>query len=109
MVWYAFFLPALSCPAAHLGPQIFFATPHQKSTSWTKVVSRIFEEAPCFQFHNLKSNSRQLLDEEMDGEGLDQISREFASLSNDTMGLKLVSFEEETPMVSQAFVDYLNT
>ena len=40
------------------------------------------------------------MDEEVDGEGLDEISREFASLSNDTMGFKLVSFEEEMPMVS---------
>ncbi len=72
-------------------------------------MSRIFEEAPCYQFQNLKSDSRQLLDEEVDGQGLDEISQEFASLSMDTMELKLVSFEEEPPMVSQALTNIWNT
>lgn len=66
--------------------------------SWSEAVSKIFE-APCFQLYGVESTSRQLLDE-VDATGLDQIAREFASLSNDVMGFNLVSFEEEAPVVS---------
>ena len=62
------------------------------------MVSKIFDETPCFRFFGVKSDSRRLLDED-DAQGLDNIAQEFAPLSNMT-GLRLVSFEEQPPMVS---------
>lgn len=62
------------------------------------MVSRIFDETPCFQFFDVKAHSRHLLDE-VDAHGLDKITQEFASLSNNVARFKVVSFEEQAPMV----------
>ena len=80
-------------------PQVFFATPHHNGGSWSEVVSKIFEETPCFRLFGVKSHARRLLDE-VDAQGLDEIAREFASLSKCVMGFHLVSFEEKAPIVS---------
>lgn len=89
--------------------QVFFATPHHNGGSWSEVVSKIFDKTPCFQFFGVKSDTRRLLDE-VDAQGLDEIAREFASLSKCPMVFHLVSFEERAPMVScQPFPSFFSS